>query len=347
MPTAYIQRPGAKVSLESAHLDVRLPAGLEQEAETRVLPLRDLDRVILSNRVNISTAALSALVEHGIPVVLMTGNGRMMGAFLPPMRDHAAFRLAQYQCTQEPEFALLLAGRIIAAKIYNQRRALQRLAANRREAMAAEPGSEELQASVGRALAQMERLLADAPRCENMEQLRGVEGAAAAQYFAAWARFFPLGQPFPGRSTRPPLNPPNACLSFISTMLYHEMVAFLHAHGLDPGLGLLHTTENGRWSLALDLMEPFRPVVAEALTLDLFSRRMLEASHFGPKKGGVYLNAGGRPKLILQYEKRMDRQFMSESAGHRTTLRQQLERQASMFKAALEDVDRFEPFLMN
>jgi CRISPR-associated protein Cas1 len=94
-------------------------------------------------------------------------------------------------------------------------------------------------------------------------------------------------------------------------------------------------------------MEPFRPVLAEALTLDLFSHKMLNASHFTPHDGGIYLTREGRGKLLLQYEKRMERQFMSESAGHRTTLRQQLENQAILLKSALDDPARFEPFLMN
>ena len=125
------------------------------------------------------------------------------------------------------------------------------------------------------------------------------------------------------------------------------MVAFIHAHGLDPSLGLLHATEDGRWSLALDLMEPFRPVLVEALALDLFSHQILNGKHFEPKNGGVYLNEEGRKKFILQYERRMERQFLSEAAGHRTTLRQQLENQAVGFKAALDKPEAFEPFLIN
>jgi CRISPR-associated protein Cas1 len=94
-------------------------------------------------------------------------------------------------------------------------------------------------------------------------------------------------------------------------------------------------------------MEPFRPVIVEALALDLFTHQILNEKHFEPKNGGIYLNEEGRKKFILQYERRMERQFLSESAGHRTTLREQLENQAVMFKASLENQERFEPFLIN
>jgi CRISPR-associated protein Cas1 len=88
-------------------------------------------------------------------------------------------------------------------------------------------------------------------------------------------------------------------------------------------------------------------VLVEALALDLFSHQILNADHFEPRNGGVYLNDEGRKKFFLQYERRMERQFLSECVEHRTTLRQQLEQQAVMFKAALEEAEKFEPFLMN
>jgi len=193
----------------------------------------------------------------------------------------------------------------------------------------------------------MDGLLAPVSKSGSIDELRGYEGTSTARYFQAWAGFLPDEFPFERRSTRPPLNPVNACISFGSTLLYHEAAAFIHAHGLDPALGTLHATEDGRWSLALDLIEPFRPVLVEALALDLFSHQILNARHFEARNGGVFLNEEGRKKFFLQYERRMDRQFMSECAGHRTSLRQQLENQSVMFKAALDDPARFEPFLMN
>jgi CRISPR-associated protein Cas1 len=190
-------------------------------------------------------------------------------------------------------------------------------------------------------------MLAQISRATSLDELRGYEGAATARYFTAWAEFLPAAFPFEHRSTRPPHNPVNACISFAATLLYNEAVAFCHAHGLDPALGTLHATEDGRWSLALDLIEPFRPVLVEALALDLFSHQILNAQHFDHRDGGCFLNEDGRRKFFLQYERRMERQFLSEAVGHRTTLRAQLEHQAVMFKTALDDPAAFEPFLMN
>ena len=330
------QEPRARVRLDSGRLIVNGPDpdGSGREVELRQMPLRDLDRVIAIESVQFTSEALGALLRHQIPITLLSRSGQFLGAFQPAINRHGLSRLRQFQLQKDHTFTMQMAGRIVAAKIYNQRRVIQRMAANRKLDLADD-------------LLRMEQMLAAATRCHSTDELRGCEGAASARYFQLWAAFLPEGFPFERRSRRPLHNAVNACLSFGSTLLYNEAAAFIHAHGLDPALGLLHSKENGRWSLALDLMEPFRPVLAEALALDLFTHQILNASHFEPQQGGIYLNQEGRAKFILQYERRMERQFYGESTGHRTTLRQQLEAQATQFKSALDDTAKFEPFLMN
>lgn len=313
----------------------------EGSSQRRDIPLRDVERIIFADCVSISSPALAETLRRSIPVSMVDGRGRFLGSFQPATLDHGAARLRQYQLTLEPEFTQIISKKIIIAKIYNQRRLVQRVAANRKSE------DKPVSSVVTTALDVLSRIMTTAGKADNLDSLRGYEGLAASRYFSAWAALLPESFPFERRSTRPPINPVNAVLSFTSTLIYHEMHSYIHAHGLDPALGLLHTTENGRWSLALDLMEPFRPVLGEALTLDLFSHKMLSEAHFEPHNGGIYLNKTGRSKLILQYEKRMERQFMSEAAGHRTTLRQQLENQAIYLKSALDDPTKFEPFLMN
>jgi len=371
MPTACILHPQARVRLNRERLEV-WAANEAKAGELEILreiPLRDLDRLIFAESVQISSGALAALLRGNIPVNLLGWNGQFLGGFLPPAPAHGRARLRQYQRTLDPAFALPIAARIVTAKLYNQRRVLQRLLANRDEedpdsqsailnpkSEIASPLSgipnpkskiENQKSEIQSALSWLDNLFASISRAQTIDEVRGYEGVCAARYFECWAAFLPAEFPFERRSTRPPHNAVNACISFGATLVYQEMVSFLHAHGLDPALGLLHNTEDGRWSLALDLIEPFRPAFVEALALDLFSRQILNAKNFESKNGGIYLNEDGRKKFLLQYERRMERQFMSECAGHRTTLRQQLENQAVLFKAALEDPAKFEPFVMN
>lgn len=343
MPTACIQQPGTRIKLVSERLVVTSPDPDDASAaETRRdIPLRDLDKLVMGEGVAITTPALAEMLRRLIPISLTDRRGRFLGSFQPATPHQGAARLRHYQRALEPQFASTITSSLIAAKIYNQRRVVQRIAQSRHQ------NDQFVPMGIQKALVALENSAAKLTAGLPIESLRGHEGSSTATYFQAWASFFPADFPFERRSTRPPLNPVNAALSFTTTLIYHEMHSFIHARGLDPALGLLHTTENGRWYLALDLMEPFRPVVAEALTLDLFSRRMLNAKHFEPHDGGVYLTREGRAKLILQYEKRMERQFMSEHRGHRTTLRQQLDHQAVLIKRALDDPAVFDPFRMN
>ena len=167
---------------------------------------------------------------------------------------------------------------------------------------------------------------------------------------------FPLGPVSFPKSSRsnaaplgPPLNPVNAVLSFTAALLYGELLSACHARGLDPALGHLHISTDDRWSLPLDLMEPLRPCVVEALTLRLFSHRILRAEHFEPSPdgGGVYLNPKGRTVLLQHYEKTLQREHYSEFAKTRTSLRRQIQTAALHYKTALADSSRFAPFRMN
>ena len=353
MPTAILNQDRCRVTLVSERLEVYGPApeNPEREELLRTIPLHDLDRIIAGENCHFTAPALAEILRRRIPIQFFSWNGQFLGSFLPAHNHHGLTRLRQYQRTLDPAFALQVASRIVAAKLYNQRRALQRLAASRAPTdtpsdPSAASASPDLSATRA-ALDWLDSLFASIRASQSLDELRGYEGAATARYFATWASFLPPEFPFQRRSTRPPLNPVNACISFAATLLYHEAVAFCHAHGLDPALGTLHATEDGRWSLALDLIEPFRPVLVEPLALDLFSHQILNAKHFDYRDGGCFLNEEGRRKFFLQYERRMERQFLSEAVGHRTTLRAQLEHQAVMFKAALDDPGQFEPFLMN
>ncbi len=335
MPSAWLTHPRGTVRLTSQRLDV---SGEDYDGEKikRQIPLRDLDRLIITSGVTLTGPALAALMDQDIPVVHLNHSGsRCLGTTLSPAAHHAPARLLQFQTTLNPKRALPLAASLISAKIRNQRRLLQRLGSDRKT-------------DVATALQRLQTLQTRASRCSNAPELLGLEGAASATYLATWARLLPADFPFEKRSRRPPLNPVNAVLSFVSMVLTNEMTALIHAHGLDPALPVFHSPDSGRPSLSLDLIEPFRPVVVEALTLDLFSRSMLTNDHFHPtEEGGIHLSPVGRKKLILQYEKRMEREFFSTHRQHRTSLRRQMDHTVAQLKSALSSPDAFSPFLIN
>lgn len=343
MPSLYITTPGATIRLASRTLQVELPAHDDEPATTRVLPLVDVERVVILAPTQTTTAALAALAELNIPVALVSWSGRVQALLHPPSTATAGTRLEQYRRCLDPTFSFNLARTLVEAKILNQRRILQRLAANRG-------------ISLETHLAQLETLIQTTPSLTNSEMLRGIEGTAAALYYDALHHLFPPQFPLEYRSRRPPHNPVNAVLSYAYTILAAEIEATLWTCGLDPALGLYHTTEDRRASLALDLLEPFRAPVCDALAVDLFTHRMLQSEHFQrrpaddpPGHGpiGCFLTDEGRRKFFVQYERRLERQFTYELTGQRTTLRGLIQDQCTQLKKTILTDEPFVPFLMN
>ena len=346
MPTACLLQSNLRVSLQGERLMI---FALQEDGEKtshliNAIPLHDLERIVASDNTHFTTPALAALLTRGIPIQLFSWSGKFLGAFHPAHNHHGQTRLLQYQLTLDPDRCLALAGKILHAKLYNQRRVLQRIHHSRLRHQ-----HDHSISAIPDALAWLDGIFPFIRNSSTLDEIRGYEGASTARYFSAWASLLPEKFPFERRSSRPPLNAVNSVISFASTMLTSEMTAFLHAHGLDAALGILQQTENGRWSLALDLIEPFRPAFSEALTLDLFSHAILNQGDFEQRDGGVFLAETGRRKFFYHYERRMERQFLSEILGHRTTVRQQLENQALLLKAqlSLPTHETFTPFLIN
>jgi CRISP-associated protein Cas1 len=337
MPSAWIETPSAIIRLHSERLEVTLPPDTTTSTTTPPvdIPLAELDRLIVAEDVRLTFPALCETLRRGIPVIIHDWRGNLLGSVMPPDSAHAQLRTQQYQRSLDPAFQARITRPLVQAKIRNQRRLVGRLNATR-------PRPE-----IAPLLDRMAAVLNDTERAPDVATLRGLEGAAAALYWSAWAAFLPPEFPFERRSTRPPHNAVNAVLGYLSSILYGECLAACHRRGLDPGIGHLHVTANGRWSLPLDLMEPFRPAILEATALRLFTHHMLSPPDFEQRQGGVYLTASGRKIVIEQYEKRTSREFHSEHVGHRTTLRQQVEATVLSHRMALEDPAVFRPFIMN
>ncbi|MCX6879336.1 MAG: CRISPR-associated endonuclease Cas1 [Verrucomicrobia bacterium] len=324
-----VQAASSKVRLSRHSIRILSPDG----TTTRV-PLADIDRLILGSRVSITPCGLAALLGKSIPVAIVTQSGQHLGSFEPPSPPRGLTRRLLYQATADEQFVRATVAKIVSAKITNARRALQRLNSRR-------PAFDK------HILSQFSHLLHQVENADGIETLRGIEGAAAARYFALWNLFFPAGFPFEKRSTRPPLNPVNAVLSYVATLVYGEILSACQSRGLDPAPGCLHVTTDDRFSLPLDLMEPFRPALIEPLTLRLFSLGILGRQHFQPHGRGVYLNPQGKTLLFEQYEDRLTKPFNNLQSGCRTNFRALLAQAPLDFKMSLTDPSRFSPFLLH
>lgn len=326
----YVQTQGATVAKEGEVLQVR--CGRETLAEVRLL---DVSQVCLFGQVQITAAALRELCEREIPVCHFSYGGRFWGLTQGMAHKNVELRRAQFRCADDPERSLALARTFIRTKVLNCRTLLRR---NHREPPPA----------VLRALA---ALAGRAGRAPSLDALLGVEGTAARTYFAHFGGMLKprRGETWPfdfrERNRRPPRDPVNALLSFAYALLTKDVTVTLLGVGFDPHLGFYHQPRYGRPSLALDLMEEFRPLVADSVVLSAVNNGEVEAEDFLRRAGAVALTDAGRRKFLEAYERRMDTLVTHPLFGYRLSYRRLLEVQARLLaRHLLGELGRYPAF---
>jgi CRISPR-associated protein Cas1 len=291
----YVLTQGAVLRLEHDTVRVQL-----EDATLARLPLLRLAGVVVFGRVTVTPFLIQRCAEDGRSLVWLDRNGRFKARLEGPTRGNVLLRCSQHAAAGDHERTVEIARQIVAAKIQNSRQMLQRGA---REA--ADPddavGLRELVIRIGLILTRL-------AGTEDLEAVRGCEGEAARLHFAAFRRMLRIDAALfgpDGRSRRPPRDPANAILSFLYALLRTECSSGLEAIGLDPQVGFLHSLRPGRAALALDLMEEFRPILADRLALTMLNRRQLRREHFENLPGGaVQLTESGRRILIAEYQRR-------------------------------------------
>lgn len=314
---AYVQARRARVGLDGDRLEVEV-----EEDETRHLRLAELSQLVLQGNVYLTTPALHELLRREIPVVWTSFGGWFLGYTAGLGHKNVELRAAQYRLSFEPATCLELARGWVRAKIANQRTLLRR---NWR-------GGESPDESLGR-MAECGRR---AQGAESLETLLGIEGLAAAAYFlnfggmlaerpdAGWAF------DFAGRNRRPPRDPVNALLSFAYALLTRTWAVTLVSVGFDPYRGFFHQPRFGRPALALDMMEPFRPLLADSAVVQVINNGEVRPSDFVSARGAVALEERGRKALIAAFERRLDQEVTHPTFGYRLSYRRLLELQARL-----------------
>lgn len=294
--TLYVMTQGAYLSLD--HETVRVEVGGELKLQ---VPLHHLGAVVTMGNVMISPFFLGKCAEEGRAVVILDRNGRFKCRMVGKTSGNVLLRQAQYLAGQDEARTTSLAAAVTAGKVRNARNVLMRSA--REAATPDEEARLRKSADVqGDALFHLKT-----PR--DADHVRGLEGEAAAAYFDVFTLMIKPAErdslPMNGRNRRPPLDPVNALISFLYTLLLNDCISALEGVGLDPQMGFLHVPRPGRPSLGLDLMEEFRAFLADRLAFTLINRKQVTIEHFEPRPGGaVYLNEKGRKEVVAAYQKR-------------------------------------------
>ncbi|MGD9803608.1 MAG: type I-C CRISPR-associated endonuclease Cas1c [Hyphomicrobiaceae bacterium] len=294
--TVYITTEGAALRKDGENL----VAEVEGQEKARV-PLHMLASVVVFGGIFVSPALIGACAAAGITIVLLDRNGRFTARIEGPVSGNVLLRRAQYRVS---DAAGEIVRSIVMGKVANQRSVLMRGLRDYGEAMD-EPKRNGLTDAISR-LAHILRRIEYVDKTADM--MRGSEGEAANVYFSVFDHLIRVPEPdmrWKGRSRRPPLDPVNALLSFFYTLLTHDCRSACENVGLDPAVGFLHRDRPGRPSLALDLMEELRPVLADRLALSLINRRQLTSKDFQSRDGGaVLLSDDGRKSALMAWQER-------------------------------------------
>ena len=311
----HVQAAGAMVGKSGECLQVRFRDGEKQEVRTH-----HVSHLSVFGRVQVTTGALQELCAQGVGVSFFTAGGWHYGTLAPHSAVNVQTRIAQFRLASNPGASLRLARAFVAGKILNSRTLLRRNAREKPQ----------------RALGQLKHLAREAEGAGSLEPLLGVEGAAARVYFQAFpamlteAAAVDGGFEFEGRNRRPPRDPVNALLSFGYSLLLRECHSALVKVGFDPSPGFLHQVRPGRPGLALDLMEEFRPLVADSTVLAVLNTAAIQASDFVRAAGGVALRDEGRRAFLQAFERRMAQEVTHPEFQYRISYRRVLEVQARL-----------------
>jgi len=293
--TLYLMTEGAYLHRDGTALKVEI-----EKIERLRVPIHHLESVVAMEQVMVSPSAMGLLAEHGVSLTYLGYSGRLLARVDAPVSGNVLLRRKQFRVADDASKCLALSKSFVAGKIQNARNLLMRSARDVSEAVDAkvlEDASKDLADSI-RSL----------EKATDLDELRGYEGSSAKNYFGVFSNLVRQQREdfiMVGRNRRPPKDPVNALLSFCYAILLHDCVAALTSAGLDPNVGFLHGDRSGKPSLALDLMEEFRTLLADRLVLSLINRKQVGPKGFSKREGGcVEMDADTRKAVVTAWQER-------------------------------------------
>ncbi len=332
--TLYVTTQGAYLRKEGQSVVV----SIEKQDRLR-LPIHTLDSIVCFGAVSMSPFLMFHCAENNVGVSFLSEHGRFLARVAGPVSGNVLLRQAQYRAAESKEIATTIARNTLVGKISNARTVLRRALRDHGE-----------QAEIRAAEKRLGHFLVRLQRPLRLDELRGYEGEAAATYFAVFDCLMTVQDDtfrFRGRNRRPPVDPVNALLSFVYTLLVHDCRSALEGVGLDPQVGFLHAVRPGRPSLALDLMEEFRSFLADRLVLSLINRKQVQARDFIYSAGSaVTMTEGARRNVLEAWQKRKLDELVHPFIGEKCKIGLLPHLQARLLARHLRgDLEAYPPFL--
>ncbi|WP_341524995.1 type I-D CRISPR-associated endonuclease Cas1d [Nostoc sp. UHCC 0302] len=333
MGTVYITQDDSFIG----KIDERLHVKFDKKTILDV-PLIKIDGLVVMGRSSISPAAITELVNQKIPLTFLTNTGKYIARLEPEMSKNIFVRSAQWKAAGESASAVHVTQGFVRGKLKNYRYAL--LQAQRRYF--------ELDLNAG--ITKLSSAIASIDKSTSIDSIRGLEGAGSAAYFGNFNQLIRVDNfQFTTRNRRPPIDPVNSLLSLGYSLLRHDIQGALNIVGFDPYLGYLHTERYGRPSLALDLMEEFRPLIVDAVVLTAINRRMLAPKDFitEPVSNAVSLTKEGLHIFLRLYQEKKQDKFKHPVMQKQHSYQESMEIQARLLaKYLMGEIDKYPPLVM-
>lgn len=309
----YVDEQGAYLGKTKGRIRVE-----KDGATIREIPEHHIDAVVLCGNVEMSTPLQRFLLRQGIPVHFLSALGRYEGSLLPPVSKNGLLRMCQYRCFADLARTIELAKRFVMAKLTNQRAMVMR-----RARVAPHP-------RLAEAEKQLRSAIESAGKATSLAELLGFEGHGSDAYFSVFHLLLRdgMGFDFAKRTRRPPTDPVNSLLSYAYSLLAADVTSAIHTVGLDPYIGFYHQPKYARPCLALDLMEEFRPIVADSVVITLINNGMITPDDFEEIRGAFYLKEKGRETFYAVYERRKNDEMTHPTFRYRVPYRRAFELQA-------------------
>jgi len=335
--TLFVTTDGAYIKKEGESVVVMA----EKQIKLR-LPIHNLNGIVCFGRVICSPALLGFCAQRGVALSYLSSNGRFLARVQGLTSGNVLLRREQYRRAESLEQSAIIAKAFVLGKIFNCRTSLQRVLRDHPQINGAEV--------VQTAILHLSALLNEVKEQNDLNVIRGSEGHAAQTYFSVLDHLITTQKEdfyFRGRNRRPPRDNLNALLSFVYTLLLHDIMAALESVGLDPAVGFLHRDRPGRPSLALDMMEEFRPLIADRLVLALVNMRQVQQNGFTKTEvGGVVMDDETRKTVLVAYQKRKQEEITHPFLEEQIPLGILFFAQALLLARFLrKDLDGYPPFL--
>ncbi len=335
--TLFVTTQGAYLAKEGETIAVKV----DKEVRLR-LPVHTLGGIVCFGNVSLSPFLMGFCAQNGVGISYLSEQGRFLARVQGPVSGNVLLRREQYRRADDLKFSADIAGAIVAGKIANSRTVIQRTLRDH--------GEKVDRAALERVVSHLGNSVSSLDDARALDAVRGIEGDAARAYFDVFSHMIVAQKDsftFSDRNRRPPLDNVNALLSFIYTMVMHDVRSALEGVGLDPAVGFLHRDRPGRPGLALDLMEEFRPFLADRLALSLINLRKVQGKGFRKAEtGAVLMDDETRKTVIVSYQERKQEEILHPFLGEKVTIGLLFHVQALLLARYLRgDLDGYPPFI--